>query len=54
MAQIFGRAIFDVQQEHTSVASTDGRQYYGVVWQNWRDRMQEYQKEIKKIAEVIL
>lgn len=54
VAQIFGRAIFDVQQEHTSEASTSGQQYYGVVWKNWEKRMSEYKSEMKKIAEVVL
>ena len=50
VAQIFGRAIFDVQQEHTKEASTTGNMYYGSVWQVWVDRMAEYRGEISKIA----
>ncbi len=50
IAQAFGRAIFDIQQEHTKMASTDGRMYYGSVWQPWVERMEEYHSEIKKIA----
>jgi cellulose biosynthesis protein BcsQ len=53
VAQIFGRAIFDIQQKHTTEASTTGAQYYGVVWANWVDRMKEYRKEIGKIAEAL-
>jgi chromosome partitioning protein len=53
IAQLFGRAIFDIQQEHTKEASSDGRMYYGSVWQPWQDRMEEYKKEIAKIAEAI-
>ena len=53
IAQLFGRAIFDIQQEHTKEASSDGRMYYGSVWQPWVVRMEEYKAEIAKIAEAI-
>src|SRR5271157_370853 len=53
VAQMFGRAIFDIQQEHTKAASTTGQMYYGTVWQPWLDRMGEYKREIEKIAEVL-
>lgn len=53
VAQLFGRAIFDIQQDHTKEASSDGRMYYGSVWQPWVDRMSEYKTEIRKIAEAI-
>lgn len=53
VAQAFGRAIFDIQQEHTKIASTDGRMYYGTVWEPWLTRMQEYKDEISKIAKAI-
>jgi hypothetical protein len=50
---MFGRAIFDIQQSHTSAASTTGNMYYGTVWQPWLDKMGEYKSEIAKIAEVL-
>lgn len=53
ISQLFGRAIFDIEQEHTKEASSDGRMYYGTVWQPWVDRMKEYKAEIAKIAEAI-
>ncbi|MEN8134546.1 MAG: ParA family protein [Thermodesulfobacteriota bacterium] len=53
VSQIFGRAIFDIQQEHTKEASTDGRMYYGSVWEPWVQRMREYREEISKIAKAI-
>lgn len=49
-AQMFGRAIFDIQQDHTKEASTTGQMYYGTVWKPWEDRMVEYKNEIQKIA----
>ena len=53
VAQMFGRAIFDIQQEHTKVASTTGQMYYGTVWQPWLERMVDYKAEIAKIAGVL-
>ncbi|WP_111657771.1 ParA family protein [Isoalcanivorax indicus] len=53
IAQLFGRAIFDIQQEHTKEASSDGRMYYGSVWEPWVDRMNDYKHEISLIAESI-
>jgi cellulose biosynthesis protein BcsQ len=53
VSQIFGRAIFDINQEHTKEASTTGQMYYGSVWQPWVDRMNEYKTEISKLAAVM-
>lgn len=53
VAQMFGRAMFDVQQEHTKEASTTGQMYYGSVWNPWLDRMDEYKREIAKISKVM-
>jgi chromosome partitioning protein len=50
VAQLFGRAMFDIKQEHTREASTTGDMYYGIVWQPWKERMKEYRDEIAKIA----
>jgi chromosome partitioning protein len=50
VAQMFGRAIFDIRQEDTKEASTTGSMYYGTVWQPWVERMNEYKTEIAKIA----
>lgn len=53
IAQMFGRAMFDVQQEHTREASTTGQMYYGTVWQPWIERMREYKTEIDKISKAM-
>jgi cellulose biosynthesis protein BcsQ len=53
VAQMFGRAIFDIQPEHSAEASTTGNRYYGVVWDNWVERMSEYQGKLEEIAEVV-
>jgi chromosome partitioning protein len=50
VAQIYGRAIFDIKQEDTKEASTTGDMYYGSVWKPWLDRMSEYKGEIAKVA----
>ena len=54
VAQMFGRAVFDVQQEHSSEASTTGHQYYGAVWENWVQRMKDYERQIAQIATVLI
>lgn len=54
IAQLFGRAIFDIEQEHTKEASTDGRMYYGSVWDPWVIRMNEYKKQISNLSQAIL
>ena len=53
LAQLFGRAIFDIEQEHTKEASSDGRMYYGSVWTPWVDKMAEYKKQISNLAKAI-
>ena len=50
VAQMFGRAIFDIQKQDTTEASTTGKAYGGVVWEGWEERKQEYKVEIAKIA----
>ncbi|MBJ7312157.1 AAA family ATPase [Rugamonas sp. CCM 8940] len=49
VAQIVGRAIFDISQADTVHASSDGDHYRGVVWGDWQRRMEEYKVEIGKI-----
>lgn len=52
-AQLVGRAIFDIQQQDTERASSTGYKYYGVIWENWVERMKDYEVEIAKIASVL-
>jgi chromosome partitioning protein len=49
-AQMVGRAIFDIRQEDSEKASSTGYKYYGVVWANWVERMNDYKDEMAKIA----
>lgn len=53
VAQIVGKAIFDVSREDTKIASTNNRAYQGAVWVGWELRMVEYKQEIEKIAQLI-
>lgn len=50
VAQIVGKAIFDIAQQDTVHASSDGDYYRGAVWGDWVQRMHEYKVEIAKIA----
>lgn len=50
VAQLVGKAIFDINQQDTELASSDGDYYRGAVWGDWQKRMGEYQAEIAKIA----
>ena len=54
VAQIVGKAIFDIHQDDTTYASADGRKYYGTVWDPWEAKKSSYEKEIKKIAEILI
>lgn len=53
-AQMFGRAIFDLQKAHSEYASSTGQKYYGAVWQTWEDRKEDYQREMKRIAGAVI
>jgi len=49
-AQVVGRAIFDIHQQDSEKASSTGYKYYGVIWENWVSRMNDYKEEMAKIA----
>jgi cellulose biosynthesis protein BcsQ len=53
-AQMFGRAIFDLQKSHSEYASSTGQKYYGAVWQTWEDRKADYLKEMKRITGAVV
>jgi chromosome partitioning protein len=50
VAQMVGKAIFDVAQQDTVYASASGDYYRGIVWGDWEKRKLEYKVEISKIA----
>ena len=50
VAQLVGKAIFDINQKDTELASSDGDYYRGAVWGEWVKRMDEYSAEIAKLA----
>lgn len=53
VAQLVGKAIFDIDQKDTELASSDGDYYRGAVWVEWLKRMQEYHAEIARLAEIL-
>lgn len=53
LAQMLGKAIFDISQEDTRHASSSGQMFYGAVFDPWRERIKNYKKEVGKIAKAI-
>ena len=53
VAQLVGKAIFDINQKDTELASSDGDYYRGAVWGEWVKRMDEYSAEIAKLAAIL-
>lgn len=53
VAQMVGKAIFDIAQQDTELASSDGDYYRGAVWTDWVQRMAEYKAEIARIYQAI-
>lgn len=49
VAQMVGKAIFDLAQRDTELASSDGDYYRGAVWADWVSRMDEYKNEIANV-----
>lgn len=54
LAQMLGKAIFDISQEDTKHASSSGQMFYGAVFQPWAERICSYKVEVAKLAKVIL
>lgn len=53
VSQILGKAIFDLKQEDTALASSSGAQFYGTVWAPWETKIKTYRSEVAKIAKLI-
>jgi hypothetical protein len=53
VSQMLGKAIFDLKQEDTALASSSGVQFYGTVWEPWQKKIKTYKSEISKIAKLI-
>lgn len=53
VSQMLGKAIFDLTQADSSLASKSGIQFYGSVWEPWEKKIKSYRAEIKKITEAI-
>jgi cellulose biosynthesis protein BcsQ len=53
VSQMLGKAVFDLRQEDTALASSSGTQFYGTVWAPWEKKIKTYKAEIAKIAKLI-
>lgn len=53
VAQMLGKAIFDLTQEDSALASQNNTQFYGSVWAPWEKKISGYKAEIKKIVEAL-
>lgn len=53
VSQMLGKAIFDLTQADSALASKSGIQFYGSVWEPWEKKIKAYHAEIQKITEAI-
>lgn len=53
VSQMLGKAIFDLKQGDTALASSSGIQFYGTVWEPWLKKIKTYKSEIAKIVKLI-
>lgn len=54
LSQLLGKAIFDITQNDTKLASSDGQAYYGAVFAPWQTKISNYESQIEKIALAVL
>lgn len=54
VAQQVGKAIFDLGQEDTKMASQSGQKYYGAVFDGWQQKVDAYRTEIKKLVDLVV
>lgn len=53
VAQMYGRAMFDLEQGHTKAITKSGQPYYGKDWLGFKRRMKSYEEQIGNIAAVV-
>lgn len=53
LAQMLGKAIFDISQDDTKHASSSGQMFYGAVFDPWQERIKNYKTEIGKLAKAL-
>jgi chromosome partitioning protein len=53
VSQMLGKAIFDLTQSDSALASKSGVQFYGSVWEPWDKKINAYRNEIEKITKAI-
>lgn len=54
VAQLNGKAIFDLDQEDTKKASASGSQWTGVALASWLERAKKYNEGIEKISGALI
>ncbi|MFJ4130714.1 hypothetical protein [Pseudomonas cyclaminis] len=53
VSQMLGKAIFDLTQADSALASKSGIQFYGSVWEPWEKKIKAYRIEIQKITQAV-
>ncbi|MFO3664586.1 P-loop NTPase family protein, partial [Pseudomonas amygdali] len=53
VSQMLGKAIFDLTQSDSALASKSGVQFYGSVWEPWDKKINAYRAEIQKITKAV-
>lgn len=53
VAQMVGKAIFDITQEDTKHASSTGQMFYGAVFEPWEEKIANYKKEMAKLVKAL-
>jgi len=53
VAQMVGKAIFDITQDDTRYASSSGQRFYGVVFEPWREKVENYKSEMAQLYDAL-
>lgn len=53
VSQMLGKAVFDLKQEDSALASSSGMMFYGNVWRPWENKIKSYKHEIGRIVKAL-
>jgi len=53
VAQLLGKAIFDITQDDTRFASSSGQMFYGAVFDPWKVKISRYREEMAVLAKAL-
>jgi len=53
ISQVLGKAIYDINQQDSKLATEDEQIYRGAVWTNWETRMGNYKSQIEHIYSLL-